>query len=73
MTARILDGAALARQIRSEMGQRAGVLASRGHQPGLAVILVGDDPASSVYVKHKVTDCHEAGIRSILDLSLIHI
>ncbi len=67
MTARILDGAALARQIRSEMGQRAGVLASRGHQPGLAVILVGDDPASSVYVKHKVTDCHEAGIRSILD------
>ncbi len=67
MTARILDGAALARQIRSEMGLRAGALGARGRQPGLAVILVGDDPASSVYVKHKVTDCHEAGIRSILD------
>lgn len=67
MTARILDGNALARQIRTEVARRAGLLVARGHPPGLAVILVGDDPASSVYVKHKVKDCEESGIRSVLD------
>ncbi len=67
MTARLIDGAALARQIRQEAAERASVLAARGHPPGLAVILVGDDPASAVYVRNKVKDCEEAGIRSILD------
>src|SRR5437762_3233657 len=43
------------------------VEAHRGHPPGLAVILVGEDPASQVYVKHKVNDCAGAGIRSVLE------
>ena len=67
MTARLLDGAALAASIRNDMSRRAAALSALGHPPGLAVILVGNDPASSVYVKHKVKDCEEAGIRSILD------
>ena len=67
MTARLLDGAALAASIRTDMSRRAAALCALGHPPGLAVILVGSDPASSVYVKHKVKDCEEAGIRSILD------
>ena len=67
MTARILDGAALARSIRTDMAQRAAALTARGHPPGLAVILVGEDPASSVYVRNKVKDCEESGIRSTLD------
>ena len=67
MTARILDGAALAKSIRAEMADRAAALIARGHPPGLAVILVGEDPASTVYVRNKVKDCEEAGIRSTLD------
>src|SRR5690606_41953362 len=67
MTARILDGAALAQSIRADMTHRAAALAARGHPPGLAVILVGEDPASSVYVRNKVKDCEESGIRSTLD------
>ena len=67
MTAQIIDGAALARHIRGEVAARAAALLARGTQPGLAVILVGDDPASSVYVRNKVKDCEESGIRSILE------
>jgi methylenetetrahydrofolate dehydrogenase (NADP+)/methenyltetrahydrofolate cyclohydrolase len=67
MTARILDGAALAASIRSEVARRVERLAAAGMRPGLAVVLVGDDPASAVYVRHKVTDCEGAGIRSLLD------
>ena len=67
MTARILDGAALAERIRADVAQRVARLAGAGHRPGLAVVLVGDDPASAVYVKHKVKDCQDAGIHSILD------
>ncbi len=67
MTAKILDGAALAKSIRAEMARRAAVLASRGRPPGLAVILVGEDPGSTIYVRNKVKDCEEAGIRSTLD------
>jgi len=67
MTASIIDGAALARSIRGEVAQRAAALAGRGIRPGLAVILVGDDAASSVYVRNKVKDCEESGIRSVLD------
>lgn len=67
MTARILDGAALATRIRADVAQRVERLAARGTRPGLAVVLVGDDQASAVYVRHKVTDCEGAGIRSVLD------
>jgi methylenetetrahydrofolate dehydrogenase (NADP+) / methenyltetrahydrofolate cyclohydrolase len=67
MTARLIDGAELARRIRGDVALRVQVLRSRGVSPALAVILVGDDPASHVYVKNKVLDCEAAGVRSILD------
>jgi len=67
VTAQLIDGNALAQSIRADIGERAAALAARGHRPGLAVILVGDDPASQVYVKHKVNDCVGAGIRSVLE------
>jgi methylenetetrahydrofolate dehydrogenase (NADP+)/methenyltetrahydrofolate cyclohydrolase len=67
MTAQLIDGNALAKQVRAEVAQRAAALTARGHRPGLAVILVGDDPASQVYVKHKVNDCETSGVRSVLD------
>jgi methylenetetrahydrofolate dehydrogenase (NADP+)/methenyltetrahydrofolate cyclohydrolase len=67
MTAQLIDGNALAQSIRAEVAQRTAALAARGHRPGLAVILVGDDPASQVYVKHKVADCEGVGMRSVLD------
>jgi len=67
MTARIIDGNELARRIRAEVAGRAAMLAQAGRPPGLAVILVGEDPASTVYVRNKVKDCQESGIRSILD------
>lgn len=67
MSAHLIDGNALARRIRDEVAQRTAALAGRGVQPALAVILVGDDPASQVYVKHKVADCQGVGMRSILD------
>ncbi len=67
MTAQLIDGNALAKKIRAEVAERAQALTARGHQPGLAVILVGDDPASQVYVSHKVKDCESSGVRSVLD------
>ena len=67
MTATLIDGNALAKSIRAEVAQRAAALAARGHPPGLAVILVGEDPASQVYVKHKVKDCQDSGLRSVLE------
>ncbi|HLT28136.1 MAG TPA: bifunctional methylenetetrahydrofolate dehydrogenase/methenyltetrahydrofolate cyclohydrolase FolD [Zeimonas sp.] len=67
MSAKILDGAALAKSIRADVAQRVAKLASDGRAPGLAVILVGDDPGSAIYVRNKVKDCEEAGIRSTLD------
>lgn len=67
MTAQLIDGNALARRIRDEVAQRTAALTAQGRQPGLAVILVGEDPASQVYVKHKVADCQGVGMRSILD------
>jgi methylenetetrahydrofolate dehydrogenase (NADP+)/methenyltetrahydrofolate cyclohydrolase len=67
MTAKLIDGAALAREIRGQVAQRAAALTARGTRPGLAVVLVGEDPASSVYVRNKVKDCEEAGIFSVLD------
>ena len=66
MGARIIDGAGLARTVRGEIAQRVARLGDRGKVPGLAVILVGEDPASAVYVRNKVKDCEESGIRSVL-------
>ncbi|MEE8209444.1 MAG: bifunctional methylenetetrahydrofolate dehydrogenase/methenyltetrahydrofolate cyclohydrolase FolD [bacterium] len=63
MTATIIDGKAIAQAIRGELkGEVASLKASRGVQPGLATVLVGDDPASHVYVKTKRKACDEVGI-----------
>ena len=67
MTARLIDGLALSREIRARLGERAQALAARGQRPGLAVILVGDDPASAVYVRNKVKACGEHGLHSVLE------
>jgi len=67
MTAQLIDGVALSKQIRAEIAQRAAALTARGRQPGLAVILVGDDPASATYVKNKVKACADAGVHSVLE------
>ena len=67
MTAQIIDGNALSRQLRAEVAQRTAALALRGITPGLAVILVGDDPASRVYVGKKVEACNAAGLLSVLE------
>ncbi|MEO8805382.1 MAG: bifunctional methylenetetrahydrofolate dehydrogenase/methenyltetrahydrofolate cyclohydrolase FolD [Burkholderiaceae bacterium] len=67
MTAQLIDGTALSTQIRAEVAQRAAALSARGHQPGLAVVLVGDDPASQVYVRNKVKACHAAGLHSVFE------
>jgi methylenetetrahydrofolate dehydrogenase (NADP+)/methenyltetrahydrofolate cyclohydrolase len=60
---KILDGKRVAAEIRAEAARDAASLAASGHQPGLSVILVGDDPASAVYVRGKETAAREAGIR----------
>jgi methylenetetrahydrofolate dehydrogenase (NADP+) / methenyltetrahydrofolate cyclohydrolase len=67
MTAQLIDGTALSRKIREDVGARAAALAARGHRPGLAVILVGDDPASAVYVRNKVKACHDHGLHSVFE------
>ena len=67
MAARLIDGTALAQQIRLDVAQRAAALRSDGVTPGLAVVLVGDDPASQVYVRNKVPACHEAGLHSLFE------
>ena len=66
MAAQIIDGVALSRQIRQQLAVRAAALTARGHTPGLAVILVGEDPASAVYVRNKVKACEEHGPHSRL-------
>jgi methylenetetrahydrofolate dehydrogenase (NADP+)/methenyltetrahydrofolate cyclohydrolase len=67
MTARLIDGNALSKTLRAEVAQRAAALRAAGTTPGLAVILVGNDPASAVYVRNKVKACHDAGIHSVLE------
>jgi methylenetetrahydrofolate dehydrogenase (NADP+)/methenyltetrahydrofolate cyclohydrolase len=67
MTAQILDGTALSQQLRAEVATRAAALSARGRRPGLAVILVGDDPASAVYVRNKVKACADHGLHSVLE------
>jgi methylenetetrahydrofolate dehydrogenase (NADP+)/methenyltetrahydrofolate cyclohydrolase len=67
MAAQLIDGNALSQQLRAEVARDAAVLAARGTKPGLAVILVGDDAASAVYVRNKVKACHDNGIHSVLE------
>ena len=67
MTARILDGKALATEIRGALVARVERLTAAGQQPGLAVILVGDDPASAIYVRNKGVACEQIGIASWID------
>src|SRR4051812_30530071 len=62
--AKILDGRALAARIRGGIAEEARTLIARGVRPGLAVVLVGDDPASQVYVRGKTKACEEAGFRA---------
>lgn len=64
MPATIIDGNAIAQQVRSEVGADIAKLKARGVEPGLMVVLVGDDPASVSYVRGKTRDAAEAGIRS---------
>jgi methylenetetrahydrofolate dehydrogenase (NADP+) / methenyltetrahydrofolate cyclohydrolase len=65
LPADVIDGAAIAASIRAEVGRQVAALRGRGVRPGLAVILVGDDPASHVYVRMKGKACEEAGMHSI--------
>ena len=73
MTAQLIDGVALSAQMRASVAQRAAVLAQRGIRPGLAVVLVGDDPASAVYVRNKVKACAEHGLHSVFDKYEAHL
>ena len=68
MTATIIDGRAIAAQVREEVATRVSLLAARGVTPGLAVVLAGDDPASQVYVRNKERMAGRVGIdaRTIL-------
>ena len=67
MTAQLIDGNALSRQLREEVAQRVSALKTQGITPGLAVILVGENPASQVYVRNKVKACHDTGMHSVLE------
>jgi methylenetetrahydrofolate dehydrogenase (NADP+)/methenyltetrahydrofolate cyclohydrolase len=67
VSARIIDGKAIAKKIRAEQAEQVERLVARhGVRPGLAVILVGSNPASRVYVRNKIAACREVGIRSDL-------
>jgi methylenetetrahydrofolate dehydrogenase (NADP+)/methenyltetrahydrofolate cyclohydrolase len=65
MTAKLIDGNALSKHLRSEVAQRAAALTARGTQPGLAVLLVGENPASQVYVRNKIKACEDNGLYSV--------
>ena len=67
MTAQLIDGNALSRQLRADVAARVTALKAKGITPGLAVILVGDDPASQVYVRNKVKACEDTGMHSVLE------
>jgi len=67
MSAQLIDGNALSKQLRSEVAARAAALTAQGLKPGLAVVLVGDNPASQVYVRNKVKACEDAGLHSVLE------
>lgn len=63
----LIDGTALSAKLRAEVAARTQALKTRGVTPGLAVILVGDDPASAVYVRNKVKACLDAGVHSVFE------
>jgi methylenetetrahydrofolate dehydrogenase (NADP+)/methenyltetrahydrofolate cyclohydrolase len=65
LPARVIDGKAIALAIRSEVAKQVAALVARGVRPGLAVVLVGNDPASAVYVRNKGKACEEAGMHSV--------
>jgi methylenetetrahydrofolate dehydrogenase (NADP+)/methenyltetrahydrofolate cyclohydrolase len=65
--ATIIDGVALSKHLREEVSKRAAVLTAMGKTPGLAVVLVGENPASAVYVRNKVKACEQHGLASTLD------
>ena len=67
MPAQLIDGKALSEDIRADVARRAAALTAAGRQPGLAVLLVGNDPASAVYVRNKVKACHDNGLHSVLE------
>ena len=67
LTAQLIDGNALSRQLRADITARAAALKARAITPGLAVILVGDNPASQVYVRNKVKACADCGLHSVLE------
>jgi methylenetetrahydrofolate dehydrogenase (NADP+)/methenyltetrahydrofolate cyclohydrolase len=67
MPAQLLDGVALSKKIRTEITARAAIFTAKGTRPGLAVIVVGDNPASAVYVRNKVKACEEVGFHSVLE------
>ena len=67
MTARVIDGTALAAQMRAGLLPRVEALAAAGQRPGLAVLLLGDDPASQVYVRNKIKACAQAGLHSVFE------
>ncbi len=66
MTAQLIDGAALAKSLRAGFRHRAETLGAQGFQPGLAVILIGENPASRIYVRNKVKACEDAAFHSEL-------
>ena len=67
MTAQRIDGIALSQKLRADVTRRTSALKARGITPGLAVIVVGENPASQVYVRNKVKACHDSGLHSILE------
>ncbi|MEN9473514.1 MAG: bifunctional methylenetetrahydrofolate dehydrogenase/methenyltetrahydrofolate cyclohydrolase FolD [Pseudomonadota bacterium] len=67
MTAQLIDGNALSRQLRTQVAERVSTLKAQGLTPGLAVILVGENPASQVYVRNKVKACEDTGMHSVLE------
>lgn len=67
MTAQKIDGNALSQKLRIQITERATALKTKGITPGLAVILVGDNPASQVYVRNKVKACQDCGLHSLLE------
>ena len=67
MTAQLIDGVALSIKLRADVAMRAAALRARGVTPGLAVIVVGENPASQIYVRNKVKACEDSGLYSVLE------
>ncbi len=67
MSAQLINGNTLSQQLRADVATRAAALTAQGMQPGLAVVLVGEDPASQVYVRNKVKACQDAGLHSVME------